>query len=113
MFSGSFSKAKNDEFLDFLCDYLAKREECRNLVKVKTKEGRQFLYFKDFDNISNLYCDFKEQSGKPLKRDLRTRKDNLKNILRLKEKNSCLKKIGYGTIYDKDDKEYVKYEVEN
>ncbi|CAB4032113.1 Hypothetical predicted protein, partial [Paramuricea clavata] len=83
-------------------------KECENLVEVT--ESRRVLHFKDLDKISVVYCDFKEQNGKALNRDSRSRKDNFKNILNMKIRNGCLQKFGNGT---EDGKEFLKYEVKN
>ena len=77
---------------------------------VEVTESRRVLHFKDIDKISVVYCDFKEQNGKALNRDRRSRMDNFKNILNMKIRNGCLEKFGNGTEYGK---EFVKCGVKN
>lgn len=100
-------------FTSFVCDRLANHVEARDLVKLNEDDGRFFLYFNDIDKMSLIYCDFKQQiGGKELKRDAKSRKDNLKNTLALSEKNGSLKKVASGTDHEHHT-DYLKYEVMN
>ncbi len=95
----------------FVCGHLAQHSEARDLVKLKEKDQRHFLRFTDVDKMSLIYCDFKEQNdGKNLKRDLKSRKDNMTKTLALSEKDGSLKKVFGGTDFEHS-KEHLKYEV--
>ena len=94
---------------NFLCNFLASHDEGRDLVEII--ESRCGLHLKDLDRISDIYCDFKEKVKlKILSRDLNSRKDNLKNVLKLKVKGNWMERFGNGT---EDGKEYLKYEIKN
>ena len=112
---GSSLNVKSSTFWDvFICDYLAKHAEADLVtVKLKAKErrsARRLFCLNDIDRISELYCNFKEKNGKTLKKDPKKRKDNLKNILAINEKEGRLTKCTSGTHYD-NKREYLKYEV--
>ena len=77
---------------------------------VEIIDDRRGLHLKDLDRISDIYCDFKEAKGKTLSRDLKSRKDNLKNVLKLKITGNWIERFGNGT---EDGKEYLKYEIKN
>ncbi len=95
-------------FSHFVCGYLANHADVRQLVKLK--EDRSVLRFNDVDKITCIYCDYKQANGKTLKRDLKKRKDNFKNIMSQFERDGLLKRVGGGTDYDK---EYLKYEIKD
>jgi hypothetical protein len=101
-------------FIDnFILGFLLRlgTQEQRLLIQLKVDRWeRRVLLFPTIDGISRRYCDFKEENGRPLIRDLKNRKDNFKAIMRQQENAGFVKNIGNGTG---DGREYLKYEVLN
>jgi hypothetical protein len=91
------------------------------LVTLKEDSQRSIVLFNDIDKINSIYCDFKKENSGILtgilngifNRNSKKRKDKFKNLLALLEKEKLLEIVGSGTEYDKEMKEYLKYEVKN
>ncbi|CAB3988683.1 Hypothetical predicted protein [Paramuricea clavata] len=98
---GSRPKQKSNGFIrGFVCNYLANHSDGQLLVELT--ENPSVVKFNDIGAISAIYCDYKEQSGRQLNRKLEKRIDNVKNILKLFEKQTItLEKIGSGNVCNK------------
>ena len=80
------------------------------MVKLKEDDGSSFLRFNDVDKITSIYCDYREENGKVLDRNLKKRKDNFKNSMALFEKYGYLKKVGFGMEFER---KILKYEIKD
>ena len=98
-------------FDDFICGYLLLYGDARKLIALREIGARRFLCFLDLDKISSVYCDYKENSGKSLGRDLKMKKDNFKTILKYFEKEGSLKKFSLTNVFD--GREQIEYQVNN
>jgi DNA-binding MarR family transcriptional regulator len=77
---------------------------------LREKNRHCFLHLNDIDKISSIFCDFKEESGRKLRRDIKLRKDRFRSYMKEFEKKELLEKVGDGTDYKK---KFIKYEVKN
>jgi hypothetical protein len=105
----SFTPFIDHFILGFLLHFGTQEQRLLIQLKVDRRE-RRVLLFPNIDGISSLYCDFKEENGRRLSRDLKDRKDNFKAIMRQQENAGFVKNIGNGTG---DGREYLKYKVLN
>jgi hypothetical protein len=97
---------------DFVNGHLPKHPDAWQLVKLK-EGSRRLLHFKDFYRVVEIYSDFKNkdknENTKSSKEPTKM-KDNFKNSMAQFEKPGYLKKVGFGTKFDK---QFLTYEIKH
>ena len=119
-FIGSRSKVKENGLVaSFVCGHLAKHAEAQHLVTLIEDQDRFVLRFNDIDKISSIYCDFKQENDRTLRRlfkkmwqrKSKKRKDKITKLLAQFKKEGLLEIVDGGASWY--DKNYLEYEVKN
>ena len=93
----------------FICGFLLKHPEARDLVTLEIKDGRRVLRFIDVEKVTEIFYDYKEKIGET-DRVTKERKDNFKKLMTEFERQGLLESAGFGYEFKK---EFLMYEVKD
>ena len=97
-------------FIEFVCDYIAKRDDASRFVTLRKENKSCYLQFTNIDDLSQFFFEFKKSKGIRAPRDDAKRvKDSFKSHMRGLAKVG-LAEVGRGTDFGRS---FLQYEIKN